>query len=32
VRHILSAAAPDRHRLTDFARVEGTRVAYPGLV
>jgi uncharacterized protein (DUF488 family) len=32
VRHILSAAAPERHRLTDFARVEGTRVAYPGLV
>jgi uncharacterized protein (DUF488 family) len=32
VRHIVSAAAPEPHRLTDFARVEGTRVTYPGLV
>jgi uncharacterized protein (DUF488 family) len=32
VRHILSAALPGPHRLTDFARLEGTRVTYPGLV
>jgi uncharacterized protein (DUF488 family) len=32
VRHIVSAAAPEPHKLTEFARVEGTRVAYPGLV
>jgi uncharacterized protein (DUF488 family) len=32
VRHIVSAAVPQAHRLTDFARVEGTRVTYPGLV
>jgi len=32
VRHIVSAAVPEPHRLTEFARVEGTRVTYPGLV
>jgi uncharacterized protein (DUF488 family) len=32
VRHIVSAAPPEGHRLTDFARVDGTRVIYPGLV
>jgi uncharacterized protein (DUF488 family) len=32
VRHIISTAPPERHRLTDFARVEGARVTYPGLV
>jgi len=32
VRHIVSAAAPQAHKLTEFARVEGTHVTYPGLV
>jgi uncharacterized protein (DUF488 family) len=32
VRHIVSTAAPEPHRLTEFARVEATRVTYPGLV
>jgi uncharacterized protein (DUF488 family) len=32
VRHIVSTAAPEAHRLTEFARVAGTRVTYPGLV
>jgi uncharacterized protein (DUF488 family) len=32
VRHIVTAAAPQGHRLTDFARLDGTRVTYPGLV
>jgi uncharacterized protein (DUF488 family) len=31
VRHIMSAESAPRHELTDFARVEGTRVTYPGL-
>jgi uncharacterized protein (DUF488 family) len=30
VEHILSASATEPHRLTPFARVEGTRVTYPG--
>jgi uncharacterized protein (DUF488 family) len=30
VEHILSASATEPHRLTPFARVQGTRVAYPG--
>jgi uncharacterized protein (DUF488 family) len=30
VEHILSASATELHRLTPFARVEGTRVTYPG--
>jgi uncharacterized protein (DUF488 family) len=29
VRHILSAAKADPHRLTSFARIEGGRVTYP---
>jgi len=29
VRHIMSAAKADAHRLTPFAHVEGTRVTYP---
>lgn len=32
VRHILSAAPADAHKLTDFARVANGRVTYPGLV
>ena len=32
VRHIVSTAAPEAHRLTEFARVDGARVTYPGLV
>jgi uncharacterized protein (DUF488 family) len=32
VRHILSAAPPEAHKLTDFARVNGGRVSYPGLL
>jgi hypothetical protein len=32
VRHIVSASPPEPHRLTDFARVDGARVTYPGLV
>jgi uncharacterized protein (DUF488 family) len=32
VRHITSAAAPAAHEMTDFARVTGGRVRYPGLV
>jgi uncharacterized protein (DUF488 family) len=32
VRHIVSTAAPERHALTDFARVDEGRVTYPGLV
>jgi uncharacterized protein (DUF488 family) len=32
VRHIMSAAPPQPHHLTEFARVDGTRVTYPGLV
>ena len=30
VEHILSASATEPHRLMPFARVEGTRVTYPG--
>jgi uncharacterized protein (DUF488 family) len=32
VRHIVSAAAPEAHKLTDFARVNGGRVTHPGLL
>jgi uncharacterized protein (DUF488 family) len=32
VRHILSAADPDRHQLTPFARVSGSTVLYPALI
>jgi uncharacterized protein (DUF488 family) len=32
VRHITSQAAPAAHEMTDFARVTGTRVRYPGLI
>jgi uncharacterized protein (DUF488 family) len=32
VRHITSAAAPAVHTLTEFARVVGDQVIYPGLV
>jgi uncharacterized protein (DUF488 family) len=31
-RHIMSAKAADVHTLTSFARVDGTRVTYPGLI
>jgi uncharacterized protein (DUF488 family) len=30
VEHILSAARRQEHKLTSFARVDGTRVTYPG--
>jgi uncharacterized protein (DUF488 family) len=32
VRHIMSAASAPAHTLTDFARIENGRVAYPGLL
>lgn len=32
VRHILTAARPDPHQLTPFARVSGGAVTYPALV
>jgi uncharacterized protein (DUF488 family) len=32
VRHIMSAAGPAPHELTEFARVDGQRVSYPGLL
>jgi uncharacterized protein (DUF488 family) len=32
VRHIMSAADAPEHRLTPFARIDGTSVHYPGLV
>ena len=32
VLHILSAAKPRRHELSEFARVEGGHVTYPGLL
>lgn len=32
VRHILSAAAPKSHELSEFALVEDGRVTYPGLI
>ena len=31
-RHVMSAKAADVHTLTSFARVDGTRVTYPGLI
>lgn len=31
VRHVLSAAAPKPHELSEFARVEAAGVTYPGL-
>ncbi len=31
-RHIMSAKAADVHTLTSFARVDGARVTYPGLI
>ena len=30
VRHVISAAPPEPHRLTPFARLEGERVVYDG--
>ena len=30
-RHIMSATRADPHRVTPFARVEGTTITYPGL-
>jgi len=30
VEHILSSGKTEEHRLTKFAKVEGTRVTYPG--
>jgi uncharacterized protein (DUF488 family) len=32
VRHILSAAEPKPHELSEFAREQGGRVIYPGLL
>jgi uncharacterized protein (DUF488 family) len=32
VRHIMSASSAEPHRVTPFARVEGERVTYPGLI
>ena len=32
VRHIMSATRADLHRLTPFARVDGSRITYPGLL
>jgi uncharacterized protein (DUF488 family) len=32
VRHIMGGGRSDPHELTPFARVDGTRVLYPGLV
>jgi uncharacterized protein (DUF488 family) len=32
VRHIMSARVAARHTLTEFARVNATRVTYPGLI
>lgn len=32
VRHILSAAAPKPHELSEFARIEAGSVTYPGLL
>ena len=31
VRHIISAAEPRRHTLTEFGRIEGGQLTYPGL-
>lgn len=32
VRHILSGATPKAHELSEFARLDGIRVSYPGLL
>jgi uncharacterized protein (DUF488 family) len=32
VRHIMSAGSAPAHTLTDFARLDGTRITYPGLL
>lgn len=32
VRHVLSAAAPKPHELSEFARIEGERLSYPDLL
>jgi uncharacterized protein (DUF488 family) len=32
VGHITSRAAPERHKLTDFARIENGEVRYTGLL
>lgn len=32
VRHILAHTAPEPHELTAFARVDGGKVIYPGLL
>lgn len=32
VRHITSATAANPHKLTPFARIEGARVTYPGIL
>jgi uncharacterized protein (DUF488 family) len=32
VRHIMTAAPPERHEVTAFARVSGGQVTYPGLI
>jgi len=32
VRHIMSAASAPPHEITEFARIEGERVSYPGLI
>ena len=32
VRHIMSATKAELHRLTPFARVDGSRITYPGLL
>jgi len=32
VRHIMAPASAPPHELTEFARIEGARVRYPGLL
>ena len=32
VRHIMSTGTPALHELTSFARVDGSDIAYPGLL
>jgi uncharacterized protein (DUF488 family) len=32
VRHIISSVEPQRHELTEFARIEEGQVTYPGLI
>jgi uncharacterized protein (DUF488 family) len=32
VSHIMSAAPPKPHELSEFAKIDGTRVTYPGLL